>query len=305
MPQNVKRRGFFSLISPFLVYFGVSFVVQMIVVVGVVFQNLPMILESLEGLTPEQLEGAMQQMYVSEEAMNMLLEQYMQNIALITAICALCVIPFFTWMFRRDHKYELSIGIPQVPKAKTGRYVWILLFGIVSNIAFNNIILLSNLGAYSEGYQEASQSLYAGSLAVQIIGLGIITPIAEELMFRGLIYRRIRCMIGPKQAIVLSGLVFGMYHGNLVQGIYGFVVGIIMAWIYEKYGSLKAPILFHVCANVVSIIATELHIFEWIFQSYPRIVVSTVACAACGAAIYVKIRNVFMEPQKDVEIKQE
>ena len=75
--------------------------------------------------------------------------------------------------------------------------------------------------------------------------------------------------------------------------------------LYEKYGSLKAPILFHVCANLVSVIATEADIFTWIFQSYIRVVVTTVACAACGAASYVKIRNVFMEPQKDIEINQE
>ena len=264
MPQNVKRRGFFSLISPFLVYFGVSLIVQIVAVIAVVLQNLPML---MEGLDMEQLENIqnMQQMYVSEEAMNMLLEQYMQHLALITAFSALCVIPFFVWMFCRDKKYELRLGISQVPKAKAGRYVFI----------------------------------------VELIGLGIIVPIAEELMFRGLIYRRIRCMIGPRQAIVVSGLVFGMYHGNLVQGLYGFLVGCIMAWLYEKYGSLKAPILFHVCANLVSVIATEADIFTWIFQSYIRVVVTTVACAACGAASYVKIRNVFMEPQKDIEINQE
>ena len=304
MPQNVKRRGFFSLISPFLVYFGVSLIVQIIAVIAVVLQNLPML---MEGLDMEQLENIqnMQQMYVSEEAMNMLLEQYMQHLALITAFSALCVIPFFVWMFCRDKKYELRLGISQVPKAKAGRYVFIVVFSVVANIAFNNILLLSNLGSYSESYQSASEALYAGNFIVELIGLGIIVPIAEELMFRGLIYRRIRCMIGPRQAIVVSGLVFGMYHGNLVQGLYGFLVGCIMAWLYEKYGSLKAPILFHVCANLVSVIATEADIFTWIFQSYIRVVVTTVACAACGAASYVKIRNVFMEPQKDIEINQE
>lgn len=300
MQQNMKRRGFFSLISPFFVYFGVSLIVQIIAGIGIVFANLPMLMEGLDVQSLQDIQN-MQQMYVSEEAMNMLLEQYMQNLTLITAISALCVIPFFFWMFCRDKKYELGMGIPQVQKAKLGRYIVIVPFSIAANIAFNNILLLSNLGSYSEGYQETSAAFYAGQFVIQLVGLGIITPIAEELMFRGLIYRRIRCLIGPKQAILVSGLVFGMYHGNLVQGIYGCLVGCILAWLYEKYGSLKAPILFHICANLVSVIGTELGLFTWIFKDFMRIAIATVAAAALGAAVYVKIRNMFMEPQKDVE----
>lgn len=304
MPQNVKRRGFFSLISPFLVFFGVSVVVQCIALFAIVFQNLP---ELMAGIDPTQLENIQntQQLYISEAAVDMVVEQYMQHLVLLTSVTVLCTIPFFLWMFCRDKKYELQLGIPQVPKANAGRYIWIVLLGIVSNLAFNNILLLSNLAAFSEGYQEASQTLYAESLAMQLIGLGIITPIGEELMFRGLIYRRVRCMIGPKNAIIVSSLVFGMYHGNLVQGIYGFFLGLLMAWLYEKYGSILAPMLLHVCANMVSIVATKLQVFDWIFQSFPRIIVTTVACAACGAAVYVKIRNLFLEPEKDIEIKPE
>ena len=45
--------------------------------------------------------------------------------------------------------------------------------------------------------------------------------------------------------MMLSALMFGLYHGNLVQAIYGFVLGYLAVYIYEKYGSLKASILFH------------------------------------------------------------
>lgn len=304
MPQNIKRRGFFSLISPFFVYFGVSLIVQIIAAIGLVFVNLPMLMEGMDAQSLQNIQN-MQQLYVSEEAMNMLLEQYMQHLTLITAISALCVIPFFLWMFYRDKKYEIGMGIPQVRKAKPALYILIVPFSIAANVAFNNILLLSNLGSYSETYQETSAAFYAGQFIVQLVGLGIITPIAEELMFRGLIYRRIRCMIGPKQAIIVSGLVFGMYHGNLVQGIYGFLVGCILAWLYEKYGSLKAPILFHVCANLVSVIGTEVGLFTWIFKDFVRIAIATVVAAALGAAVYVKIRNVFMESAKDVETRVE
>ena len=51
-------------------------------------------------------------------------------------------------------------------------------------------------------------------------------------------------------AVIGSALLFGAIHGNLVQMLYGTIMGIIMAILYEKYGKLLAPILFHGAANI-------------------------------------------------------
>lgn len=44
---------------------------------------------------------------------------------------------------------------------------------------------------------------------------------------------------------------------NVVQGIYAFLLGILLAWICEKYQTIWAPILFHAAANLLSVICTE------------------------------------------------
>ena len=58
-------------------------------------------------------------------------------------------------------------------------------------------------------------------------------------------------------AIVVSALFFGLFHLNVVQGLYAFIIGLLLAYVYEKYKSIWAPILFHVAANSVSIFLTE------------------------------------------------
>lgn len=56
-------------------------------------------------------------------------------------------------------------------------------------------------------------------------------------------------------SVIVCGMMFGVYHGNLVQGIYGAVLGIAITYSYEWYGSFFAPVLFHAVANIAVFIA--------------------------------------------------
>ena len=96
----------------------------------------------------------------------------------------------------------------------------------------------------------------AGAKAELPIALGtlfyvLISPIAEELLFRYMIYGRICKLFGTKIAILFSALFFGLYHGNLIQGIYAFIMGVIMALIMYYTNSITATAAFHICHNAV------------------------------------------------------
>lgn len=52
---------------------------------------------------------------------------------------------------------------------------------------------------------------------MMIFWMGIIAPAAEEMIFRWLIYLRLRDWLKMPVAAVISGLIFGIYHGNIVQ----------------------------------------------------------------------------------------
>jgi len=76
-------------------------------------------------------------------------------------------------------------------------------------------------------------------------------------LFRGLIYKRLRTLCKPFVAAIISSLAFGITHGNLVQFVYAFLAGMFLAYVYEKYKNIWAPIIFHVCANAVSMLGTD------------------------------------------------
>ena len=112
---------------------------------------------------------------------------------------------------------------------------------------------------------------------IQIIGIGMIIPVCEELIYRGLIFMRMRQYCNVNLAIGLSALLFAAFHGNVVQGIYGFATGVLFAYVYEKYGSLKAPVLVHVSANLMSLGLSYVNPF---FADRRRVFIVGIAAAA-------------------------
>lgn len=281
MQQTDIRNRTWELFGPIILKVVVSLLVEAIVVAVFTMKYLP---DASVSMSMEQLMA-----YVEADVYKYIVE--------ITAISALATIPFLILMRSNDRKKEKAMGLVPNNRAPLSKYVYVAVISIVFSLALNNIVLLSDLAEYSIAYQEAAEALYAPSLIVQILCLGIVTPIMEEYIFRGLIFKRLRNRLPVARAIISSALFFGIYHGNLVQMIYGTLSGILLAYLYEKYGSLKAPILAHMLMNTVSCILTEADVFTWIFSEKIRIASITIGCATIASIMYLYIQKIEEKPQ--------
>ncbi len=115
---------------------------------------------------------------------------------------------------------------------------------------FLNIVALAfpnAMGAYSELVETVG---IGETTWISLLATVILAPISEELLFRGLTLRFLRSA-GVKFAIanVLQALFFGILHLNLVQGIYAFVVGLVLGYVAGKCRTVFLPILLHLCFN--------------------------------------------------------
>lgn len=84
-----------------------------------------------------------------------------------------------------------------------------------------------------------------------IIITAILAPIMEELLFRKLLIDR-TIQYGEGTSVVFSGLLFGLFHGNLNQFAYAFVIGMFFGFIYAKTGKLYYTIFLHMTINFLS-----------------------------------------------------
>lgn len=161
--------------------------------------------------------------------------------------------------------------------------IWTAAAGIGSCFFVNNLINLT--GFTSKAYEEASRLLYQPPLGIQVAAAGILIPITEELVFRGLGYFHMRRSLPFAVAACISAACFGWYHGNMVQGVYAGCLGLLLAAAYEAYHSLWAPLCLHVAANISSLLFTEL-VPESVQLQLPLIPVILVSGAVMVFGIY-------------------
>lgn len=220
-----------------------------------------------------------------------IVEALMPYTTILEGFAALVTIPILFLMIRSDRKKERIYGIQPAKKASIVKYGIIILMSIAMCIGVNNILYISGLTVVDTTYTQVTEAMYAAEFGMQILCLGILVPIAEELVFRGLMFKRLRYGLPYLPAALYTAFAFGIFHGNMVQMIYAFVLGMLFTYMYEKYGSLKAPILAHIVMNLVSVFATEFQFMNWMATEYVRIGAITVVCAAVASSMFVLIQR--------------
>lgn len=130
-------------------------------------------------------------------------------------------------------------------------------------------------------YVEAPQLLEDYMKLMENSGLGtnfwanaaavILAPLGEELIFRGVAFyyacKAVSGMKNPRTAFwianCIQALLFGIYHLNLVQGLYAFFIGLALGYLRQKYHSLLPGMLAHLLFNGMSVVLGEV-IYAWI-----------------------------------------
>lgn len=244
--MNIKRtlKDLWRLIYPVIIYFAVAFIVQFAAVRVIASAAVANGTITAAGKSTAELQ----------EELNSLINRYSLH---LTALTNVVLIPIYILLLMGDEKKRRnSLGIRYTtPGIKRLGVVFVL--GMSAAVSVNVIVSLSQIARFSPKYQQVSEVIYSGGLFMEIVSAVIAAPILEELFFRGMIYKRLRDMINVKAAVVISALFFGAFHGNLVQFVYAFIIGLMLAYVYEKFKTIWAPVIFHIGANLISVLITE------------------------------------------------
>lgn len=169
--------------------------------------------------------------------------------AFLTTMAACIVLPFFWYMMKRDGYVQRDAGkMPWRGAACT------VCLGFGANILMT--ILLNLINSRIELQSGAQDALFGSGFFIQVIGIGIIVPIMEEVLFRGLVYNRLKDYNKGWSSIILAAGIFALYHGNALQILFAFPMALLILAVYEKWNTLLAPIIFHMTVNISSIVIT-------------------------------------------------
>ena len=118
------------------------------------------------------------------------------------------------------------------------------------------IILHSPLPELFPAYDETvRENMFSVPLPFQVLLYGFLSPVYEELIFRLLLFVgavRFLHMPLPVSALI-SSLIFGLYHGNMIQFCYASLFGLLLSYLTNRYKCVFAPIVSHSSANLITV----------------------------------------------------
>ena len=175
-------------------------------------------------------------------------------------------LPVLWLMLRRipAAPHNADYALPHTPSASKTRFHighWMILlviaFGcmtagsLIGSFIMNFLSLIMNYD-----YAFAFNSMVDNSPVWMIfLGTCICAPLGEELLFRKLLLDRTRSY-GDWIGILLSGLLFGLFHGNFFQFFYATLVGMLLAYVYTRSGSYWYCVAMHAVINFMGSIVT-------------------------------------------------
>ncbi|QSX06320.1 CPBP family intramembrane metalloprotease [Sedimentibacter sp. zth1] len=119
---------------------------------------------------------------------------------------------------------------------------------ILLNLVSTAVNLLISMMKGSEVINPLEKVISGSSIWYVLIFACILAPIMEEIIFRKILIDKLS-RFGSTVAIVISAYAFALFHGNLSQLLYAFVLGLIFAYITVKSGTVKYSIILHVLVN--------------------------------------------------------
>ena len=171
----------------------------------------------------------------------------------------------------------------------------------IVGIALNFITvaaLISLPDSIIAGYGESASGIMNQNIVMSMLSTVIAAPIVEEIIFRGLIFDRLKKGMPTVVAAIISSILFGLAHGQIVWIIYAMILGFVLCYVYSKTGSIRTTIALHMGYNFTSTFIGALPISVPSVARYALAAVSVVVVAV----VIVLYRNHMKREAEKTEI---
>jgi len=177
---------------------------------------------------------------------------------LLATICIEGSLGIWVWLWvKLRHNVPLSRLTGKPSRGDVGAGILAALLGLGVGAAITQIVITVT-SSFTDGDVKTPEQLptlhHGAEVFLAGIAVVIVAPIAEELFFRGFLYQAFRRWRGVPQGTLLSAFVFALAHVSPIIMPSIFALGVILAYLFERRGSLAANISAHMVYNLIGFI---------------------------------------------------
>lgn len=209
------------------------------------------------------------------------------NIFFIVATCVL-VMPWASKLMEHA-KYDMYIG--HVKRDPAVSYLVLFFAGIALLLGTHMLMHLSVEIPFLRGCPFVEEINASAGLWKKILYIGILVPILEELVFRGIVYNVFRFKMNLTLAMCFSALLYALFQIGLEKTPYLIVMGFLLAYAYEYFGTFAIPVLLHIACGVIHVLMEQMAVSDTILYNWPLCIVLLLV-ALVGTSILNKEKKI-------------
>jgi membrane protease YdiL (CAAX protease family) len=154
-----------------------------------------------------------------------------------------CGVLYRRWQWRQHPDYKKALG--------GKRIVGIVALGFGSCVVMTMILSIVSalFPGLFENYNRLMEELAVDSSLLTIPYVVLLGPVAEELVFRGTILDRLKTSFSFWTANVIQAALFGVFHLNVIQGLYAFCLGLVLGLVVKVTGTIIGSMMTHILFN--------------------------------------------------------
>ena len=195
----------------------------------------------------------------------------------------LTVLVFTIWYYNGYVKKDKLAGIykPVWPKLKNVNSILFIVFASLGGWALASVLSVAACALFPKTAEFMTQALDlalgGGNSVIGLISGVILAPVSEELAMRGIIVQRSKKAFTIVGVAVISAILFGVFHMNLIQGIYVLPLGLLYGYIAYKFNSVVPTMICHFINNLFALTLGQ------VINPDANVLISTAMFVVCGA----------------------
>ena len=225
----------------------------------------------------------------------LLLDPLYNDILIAVTFVALAVV-FLIW-YRKQKDKPVPPAFDEVFCIRNT--IIILFAGLAAQIAVSMCLnlILPLFPQTLEKYTTLLESLVGGNVIISVISTAVLAPIAEELIFRELMTKQLRRIFPFWFANIIQALAFGIYHMNIVQGVYAFFLGLLFGYVACRMRAVWASIMLHGIVNASGLVL-DIILPDALFESTVGMIIIAVLCGM----ITILLSMLYHFPANDMSV---
>lgn len=197
--------------------------------------------------------------------LTVVLYSYGVSVAVTTAMAlALAINTIRKKEKKRGIEWKTALGLKKVRLDKKN-LITLIMLGVGLNFVISGVLNILP-SSVSSGYRGTSGVILGGNLYATVIVIAIVTPLLEEIFFRGIFQRRLSESFGQINGLIIGTCIFGFMHFNIVWSIYAAIIGFFLGCLYLYYDSVFPGAIVHCLFNLISCIPLAISKYERLYK---------------------------------------